>query len=111
MDQRTRTSRLARTAIAALAAVMIMPAIALADHHEGDSVAAQIKAMIKENNNYVRENLEDSGDTVSKDGSLEYWSSGGLMQWVPADSPVAKYDSFSITPKHIKYGPKVLCHF
>jgi hypothetical protein len=58
--------------------------------------------MIMAENEYVRKNLKDSEGTVSKDGSMEFWSSGGLAQWVPSDAPISEYESFSITPKHIK---------
>lgn len=44
----------------------------------------------------------DQAGGVSKDGSLEFWSSGGLMQWAPADAPISEYEHFSIAPKHIK---------
>jgi hypothetical protein len=68
---------------------------------EGD-VASQVKEQIIKDNEYNRENLMDREGGISKDGSLEYWSSGGLMQWVGPDAPVSKYDSFSVTPKHIE---------
>ena len=39
---------------------------------------------------------------VSKHGSLEFWSSGGLLQWIAPDAPVGAFDVFTLTPKHIK---------
>lgn len=86
----------------ALAALVLLPALLSAEHHEGSDVAAQIKAQIMKENQYVRSNLHDPEGTVSKDGSLEYWSSGGLVQWVAPDAPASKYEAFAITPKHIK---------
>ena len=39
--------------------------------------------------------------TYSADGSLEFWSSGGLAQNVPADEPPRSYESFNLVPKYI----------
>ena len=44
----------------------------------------------------------DPDGTVAKDGTVEFWSSGGLMQRVPADAPSDEYESVSNTPKHIE---------
>ena len=89
------------TAAALTAALVLLPGLALAEHHE-ESVAAQVKAQILKDNEYTRENLMDGEGGNSQQGSLEYWSSGGLMQWVAPDAPLSEYESFSITPKHIK---------
>ena len=64
--------------------------------------AEEVESAIKERAAYANENLKDAPDTVSKDGSLQFWSSGGLMQWVPAGASVDEYDFQSITTKHIK---------
>jgi len=64
--------------------------------------AEEVQAVIKERADYSNTNLKEAPDTVSKDGSLQFWSSGGLMQWVPADAPLDEYDYQTITPKHIK---------
>lgn len=84
-----------------LAAVLLVPGLALAEHHE-DDVASQVKAQILKDNKYNREHKEDAVGGISKDGSVEFWSSGGLMQKVKPDAPISKYDEFQITPKHIK---------
>ena len=89
-------------AVLALAALVFVPGLALADHHEGGDVASQVKAKIMNDNNYNRENLMDAEGTTSMHGSMEFWSSGGLVQWVAPDAPLSKYESFSINPKHIK---------
>ena len=89
------------TAVLVLAALVLLPGLALAQGTE-DDVVSQVKAQIEKDNQYTRENLMDREGSYSKHGSLEYWSSGGLMQWVEPDVPVSKYESFSLTPKHIK---------
>jgi len=95
-----QSPKLAFTAVA-LAVLVLLPTVAQAEHHE-EGVAAQVKAQIMKDNQYNRENLMDSEGGISQHGSAEYWSSGGLMQWVAPDAPISHYESFSITPKHIK---------
>ena len=51
---------------------------------------------------YSKENLTDAPDTYAAAGALEFWSSGGLIQSVPADTPLLDYESYSLTPKHIR---------
>jgi len=88
-------------ALVALAALSL-PAIAGATSHEESTVAAEIKAVIMESNAYVSKNLKDQDGGISKDGSMQFWSSGGLVQWVAPDSAPSVYESFSLQPKHIK---------
>jgi hypothetical protein len=76
--------------------LLLLPGLVSAD------TAEEVTSVIKERSAYSNENLKEAPDTVSKDGSLQFWSSGGLMQWVPADGPLDEYDFQSITPKHIK---------
>ncbi len=90
------------TSLTTLMAVLLLPSLALAEHHEGSTVADEVKATILENNRFVRENLEDPPADTSRHGSLEFWSSGGLIQWVPETKPAAKWKSFALTPKHIQ---------
>ena len=90
------------TTAAALLAVLLLPSLALAEHHEGSGVADEIKALILENNRYMRENLEDPPGGTSEHGSAEFWSSGGLMQWNAPDGDGSEYESFTLRAKHIK---------
>lgn len=75
---------------------LLIPVEARAD------TAADIKAEIIKTNSYTRKNLKDMDSGISSKGSLQFWSSGGLIQQVGADSPAATYTSFSLTPKHIE---------
>lgn len=95
-----KTTKLVLSALT-LAALLLAPVGAWADDAEG-GVAAEIKAKIMADNAYLRENLMDPEGGTSKEGSLEFWSSGGLLQWVSADAPRAEYEAFTLTPKHIK---------
>jgi hypothetical protein len=92
----THIRRVTKLALIALVGAVLMPMIAAAD------TADEIKALIMEDNAYTRKNLAGEGGDVSKHGSLEFWSSGGLMQHVPADSPTATWEQFALTVKHIK---------
>ena len=87
-------------AVIALAAITA-PGLAVADSHEG-TAAAEIKKLILDNNAFTREKLKGVEGENSSKGSLEFWSSGGLLQSVPANLPADEFESFSITPKHIK---------
>ena len=92
----TSIPKLAKLALIALAVVVLAPVVAVAD------TADEIKALIIKDNADTHKNLTGSGDAYSKHGSPEFWSSGGLMQDVPANSPVGTWDHYSLTPKHIK---------
>ena len=61
----------------------------------------EVKKTIVDGNAYAKKNLKDQEDTVSKDGSLEFWSSGGFLQEVKAGSEPDEYDSVNIDAKHI----------
>jgi len=60
-----------------------------------------VKKAILDSNAYAQKNLKDQDDTVSKDGSLEFWSSGGFLQDVKADTKPDEYESVNIDAKHI----------
>jgi len=65
-------------------------------------VPQEIRAVIQASYAYAKENLQDKPGTYSSEGSLEFWSSGGLANMVPADTPSRAYESFSLTPKYIR---------
>ena len=92
----TPIRKVVNLALIALAVMVLMPTVAVAD------TADEIKAIIMQDNADSRKNLSAGSDGVSKHGSLEFWSSGGLMQYIPADSPAATWEQFALTPKHIK---------
>jgi hypothetical protein len=62
----------------------------------------EITQLILDNSAYSNTNLKDVADSYSKAGSLEFWSSGGLLQQVPpGGAPVRDWDAFSLKAKHI----------
>ncbi len=102
MQRTTSSHPLFFAAALALAAIVLPSTFALAEHHEKGDVAAEIKARIMADHAYLREHLEDKPGGTSRHGSLEFWSSGGLIQSLAADAPPGQYESFALTPKHIK---------
>ena len=67
-----------------------------------ESVEDAVRSTIQEWYAYGRENLRDMPGTYSRDGSVEFWSSGGLVQEVPSDLPPQEYVFELRTPKHIR---------
>jgi hypothetical protein len=61
----------------------------------------EIKKLIVDNNAYTKVQLKGAEDTVSSEGSLEFWSSGGLLHKVDADLAPDEFESFAIDVKHI----------
>ena len=92
----TPIQKIAKLVLIALMGAVLIPMIAAADS------ADEIKAKIMQDYADTQENLTEDSEGVSKHGSVEFWSSGGLMQYVPADAPAGSYEQFSVTPKHIK---------
>ena len=67
-----------------------------------ESTEMEITQLIIDTNAEVRENLKGEANTVAEDGSLEFWSSGGLLQEVAPSSEEVEYEAFTIVPKHIR---------
>ena len=61
----------------------------------------EIKKQIMDNNEYSNKNNR-SINAYSKNGALEYWSSGGLIQEIDLDGRPEEYDYFNIKVKHIE---------
>ena len=65
-------------------------------------VEREVKQLILDNNAYTLKNLEFKDKTISKEGALEFWSSGGLLQSAQQNDKVRKFETFNTHPKHIK---------
>lgn len=70
--------------------------------HADEATEKEVIKTILDGNAYAKKNLRDQDDTVSKDGSLEFWSSGGLLQEVDPVSSIDEYESININAKHIR---------
>ena len=62
----------------------------------------EVKNTIVNDNAYVKKHLKVPENSYSKEGAMEFWSSGGLIQHVKTDGRLEEYDSFNIDVKHIK---------
>ena len=69
--------------------------------HADEATEKAIIETIMDGNAYVKKNLKGMRDTISKEGSLEFWSSGGLLQEVDADAPPQEFDAVNLNAKHI----------
>lgn len=77
--------------------LLLIGAAAQAD----EATEQAIIKMLMDDNAYTKENLKGQGDTVAKEGSLEFWSSGGLLNEVDPDGTPQEFASFNIDLKHI----------
>jgi hypothetical protein len=64
-------------------------------------VVKEVKQLILDNNAYTLKNLEFKDKTISKKGSLEFWSSGGLLQSMQQNFK-REFDDYNLHSKHIK---------
>jgi hypothetical protein len=88
---------LAATLIASLALVSLP--------NEGWSqgrVEDRVRQTILDNYALTAERLADQPQETSADGSLAFWSSGGLLQEVSENDAPVTYVSFNLVPKHIR---------
>jgi hypothetical protein len=69
--------------------------------HADEATEQEVIKTILDGNAYTKKNLKDETDTVAKDGSLEFWSSGGFLQEVKPGSKPDEYESVNIDAKHI----------
>jgi hypothetical protein len=83
--------------VAAIGAVLGVPAPAISQ----EAAWEVVRQTIRDNYEFTRENLAGDPNAYSSEGAIEFWSSGGLVQWVPGDAPADQYDAFSVYPKHI----------
>jgi len=63
---------------------------------------AAVEKTIVDTYAYTTQNLMDQAGGYSMHGAVEFWSSGGLKQTVPPESPALEYESFNLVPKHIE---------
>ena len=64
-------------------------------------VEKEVMKCILDNNTYRLKNLEGKPKEISENGSLEFWSSGGLLQSLQQNAK-REFDTYNLHPKHIK---------
>lgn len=82
--------------LAAALSMALFAAPVLAD------TAGEITQLIKDDNAYTLKNLKTPRGGIPKAGSHQFWSSGGLLHHVTADTPADEFESFGLQPKHIE---------
>lgn len=87
------------TSLMALVGLMVFPGTAFGQDQQ--SVTQEIREVIRSSYAYTAENLEDKTGGTSAEGSVEFWSSGGLANTVPADAAPRTYEFFNLVPKYI----------
>ena len=76
----------------------------------------EVMKTIIEGYDYTNKNMKGSPNDYSKDGALEFWSSGGLLQEIAPTGRPEEFEAVSIQPKHIKVislveGQAAVAHF
>jgi hypothetical protein len=67
-----------------------------------EATEKEVRQTIIDANAATRKNLGGTGDDgYSKDGAVEFWSSGGLMQNITGKGRPQKFTSFNLSVKHI----------
>jgi len=86
-----------------IAGLAVVPSLA----HGQSQTEKEVTQTIVESNQYINANLKGQPDAYSRNGGLEFWSSGGLLNEIPAAGRLGEWDVYNITPKHIKVVPLV----
>lgn len=81
--------------------LLLVPNLILAQDAQEKKDAAEIKAMIMKDSDEMKQSLKLSEPNISARGSHDFWSSGGLLVDLTPDFRY-EFDSFNLTPKHIK---------
>lgn len=93
-----------RTCTLALLALLAAPSLAPAESHAG-STAEEVAKMIRDSYAKTRETGESPSGEIAAAGSLEFWSSGGLLNEARPGAKPRKWQSFNLHAKHIRVVP------
>ena len=69
--------------------------------HADEATEQAVIKRLMDNNAYTIKNLKGMDDTIAEEGTLEFWSSGGLLNEVGPDAPPLEFESFNMALKHI----------
>ena len=86
--------------VAILSSLTLLPTAAVGQA----SVEDAVRQAILDQYAFQRENLRDMPGTYSQEGSVEFWSSGGLLQQIPTEM-LREYEFNTLTVKHITVIP------
>ena len=74
---------------------------------EESDTAAEVKRAILENFKYSNANKRSVPDSYSREGALEFWSSGGMLHEVTPGGRPERYEVLSLSAKHVRVIPLV----
>ncbi len=99
-------------ATAMFAVLMVFGTTALAD----EQTEREVLQTILDSNAYTKASNKGRADDYSKEGAIEFWSSGGLMQEISADDADGEFDDYNIDVHHIEVltlvpGQAAVAHF
>ena len=81
-----------------IALLAVSGATAFAD----EKTEQEVRQTIIDSNEYAKANNRVKTGDYSKDGAVEFWSSGGMMQKVDPDDTSGEFDEYNIDVFHIK---------
>jgi len=73
-----------------------------AQQSEESPTVVEVEQAVIEYFRYMRENSKSRPESYSGLGSLEFWSSGGLVMEVPPEGLAEDFELFNLHPKHIQ---------
>lgn len=82
--------------------VLFTPAFAVAQ----SATVREVTETILENSRHLNENGTPAPNSYSREGALEFWSSGGLLNEV-TNRDQSAFDMVNVQPKHIRVLPLV----
>jgi hypothetical protein len=69
--------------------------------HADEATEQAVIDTLMASNAYTKKYLKRMDDVVSMDGSLEFWSNGGLLNKIGPDTPPQEYESFDLSLTNI----------
>ena len=69
---------------------------------EESSTAKEVERTILESFEYSNKNLTSWPESISREGALEFWSSGGMLHEISPGGSLERYEVLSLNAKHIK---------
>lgn len=78
--------------------LMVSGSAALAD----EQTEREVRQAILDGNAYTKRTNKGRTEDYSKEGAVEFWSSGGVMHEVDRDDSAGEFDEFNVEVFHIK---------
>ena len=76
--------------------ILVLPGLAYAD------TVSEVTQAIEDGFAYGRDNNRSEADEIAADGSVEFWSSGGLLNRAAPGAEPQEWENFNLHAKHIE---------